>query len=78
MTIMNDRYLKISQAGGLYAWLTSMSGFRDRLLMDPLIMNKIGIEMAIGAVAQMIAEWDRRGEKLWKELDFAFADVLTW
>lgn len=30
------------------------------------------------AIAQTIAEWERRKEKLWKELDFALADVITW
>lgn len=29
------------------------------------------------AAAQVLAEWDRRREKLMDELDFAFADVLT-
>ena len=26
----------------------------------------------------MIAEWRRRKDRLWSELDFAVADVLTW
>lgn len=55
-----------------------MGLFRDRLLMDAQLLEKLGIEMAVGAAAQMVAEWDRRRDKLWQELDFAFADVLTW
>lgn len=31
----------------------------------------------VAAVAQSLAEWDRRREKLFNELDFAFADLLT-
>jgi hypothetical protein len=30
------------------------------------------------AAAQTLAEWERRRERLWLELDFAFADILTW
>ncbi len=62
----------------MLGWFLGLSLFRDRLLVDGQLLEKLGIEMAVGAVAQLVAEWDRRRDKLWQELDFAFADVLTW
>jgi hypothetical protein len=42
------RYLQIDRQGGVVAWLLSMGGFRDRILMDPSFLTKMGIEMSIG------------------------------
>lgn len=71
------RYLELDRAGGLTAWLLKFAGFRDRILMDSGFLTKLGIEMAIGAVAQVLAEFSQRKERLLSELDFVFADVLT-
>ena len=43
-----QRYLELESRGGLMAWLVSMGLFRDRLLMDAYLMDKMGIEMAVG------------------------------
>lgn len=74
----NTRYLELERQGGVLGWFLNLGLFRDRLLMDNRLLEKLGIEMAVGGAAQMAAEWDRRRGKLWQELDFAFADVLTW
>lgn len=41
------------------------------------IHSSIHPPYALPAAAQVLAEWERRREKLMQELDFAFADVLT-
>lgn len=46
--------------------------------VKPRVLVWLWWVVAFLAVAQTIAEWERRKEKLWKELDFAFADVITW
>jgi hypothetical protein len=40
--------LELESRGGLMAWLVSMGLFRDRLLMDAYLMDKMAIEMAVG------------------------------
>jgi hypothetical protein len=43
-----QRYLEMEKKGGLVAGLLGMGIFRDRLLMDAYLMDKMGIEMAVG------------------------------
>ncbi len=43
-----ERYLELERKGGVVAWLLGMGVFRDRLLMDAYLMDKMGIEMAVG------------------------------
>lgn len=43
-----QRYLELEKKGGIVAGLLGMGIFRDRLLMDAYLMDKMGIEMAVG------------------------------
>lgn len=44
-----QRYLELEKKGGVVASLLGMGIFRDRLLMDGYLMDKMGIEMAVGS-----------------------------
>jgi len=49
-----------------------------RLHSSPLLFLGWVVVVVGTAAAQTLAEWERRKDNLWKELDFAFADVMTW
>jgi hypothetical protein len=42
------RYLSLERGGPFLRWVLSIAGFRDRVLMDPSFLTKLGIEMSIG------------------------------
>jgi hypothetical protein len=52
------------------------SGFRDRLLADPSFMIKVGIECGIGVVTKSTAEYTKRGDNFYSQLDFVGANVI--
>jgi len=63
------------------------AGFRERLLGDPLFLNKLAIEVGVGVVTKLTAEATKRGDNFWREGDFVTANVcmaviadwmLTW
>jgi hypothetical protein len=51
-------------------------GFRERLLGDKLFLNKMAIEVGIGIVTKVSAEYTKRRENIWKEADFVLANVI--
>lgn len=40
-------------------------------------MAKLAIEMVTGTVSQVLAEYQKRGRRFFKELEFVLADTLT-
>eukprot|EP00268_Persea_americana_P054097 TRINITY_DN616_c1_g1_i1.p1 TRINITY_DN616_c1_g1~~TRINITY_DN616_c1_g1_i1.p1 ORF type:complete len:310 (-),score=68.10 TRINITY_DN616_c1_g1_i1:950-1741(-) len=57
-------------------WLMQFGGFKERLLADDLFLAKVAIECGVGVFTKTAAEWERRRENFFKELDFVFADVV--
>lgn len=57
-------------------WLLRFGGFKERLLADDLFLAKVAMECGVGIFTKTAAEWERRREKFFKELDFVFADVV--
>jgi len=52
-------------------------GVRNRFLADKLIMYKLGIELALGIVGKVSAEFERRRGNFFKEFDFVIANIIT-
>jgi len=65
--------LKIPFIGGV---AKSMPAVREKLLGNPRLIMTVGIELAIGVTAKLIAEVQARQEDFWKELDFVASDVM--
>ncbi|PNH01974.1 hypothetical protein TSOC_012090 [Tetrabaena socialis] len=53
-----------------------IDGFRERLLGDPSFPVKLAIEIGIGVVMKITAEYTKRGESFYREADFVFANTL--
>ncbi|KAI4373661.1 hypothetical protein MLD38_011764 [Melastoma candidum] len=69
------RYLDMEKSGFL-RWLMQFGGFKERLLADDLFLAKVGMECGVGIFTKTAAEYDRRRENFFNELEIVFADVV--
>lgn len=60
----------------LFRWLLQFGGFKERLLADDLFFAKVAMECGVGIFTKTAAEYERRREKFFKELEFVCADVV--
>ncbi|KAK4433382.1 protein RETICULATA-RELATED 6, chloroplastic [Sesamum alatum] len=51
-------------------------GFRERLLADPKFLNRLAIEEAISITTTLLAQYERRKENFFEELDYVVTDTL--
>ncbi|XP_065867246.1 protein RETICULATA-RELATED 4, chloroplastic-like [Euphorbia lathyris] len=70
-----SRFLDLEKTGFL-RWLLQFGGFKERLLADDLFLAKIGIECGVGVFTKTAAEYSRRKENFFNELEIVFADVV--
>lgn len=70
-----SRYLELEKSP-LLRWLLQFGGFKERLLADDLFLAKVGIECGVGVFTKTAAEYERRRENFFKELEIVFADVV--
>ncbi|CAK9164698.1 unnamed protein product [Ilex paraguariensis] len=69
------KYFELDKSA-FFRWLMQFGGFKERLLADDLFLAKVGIECGVGMFTKTAAEYQRRGENFFKELEFVFADVV--
>ncbi|XP_075078229.1 protein RETICULATA-RELATED 4, chloroplastic [Nicotiana tabacum] len=60
----------------LFAWLLQFGGFRERLLADDLFLAKVAMECGVGIFTKTAAEYERRRENFFNELEIVVADVV--
>ncbi|KAK3026346.1 hypothetical protein RJ639_042643 [Escallonia herrerae] len=70
------KYLDLEKSA-IFRWLLQFQGFKERLLADDLFLAKVGIECGVGVFTKTAAEYQRRGENFFKELEIVFADVVA-
>ncbi|XP_031113588.1 protein RETICULATA-RELATED 4, chloroplastic-like [Ipomoea triloba] len=70
-----QRYLELRKSKWM-SWLLRHGGFKERLLADDLFLTKVFIECGVGLFTKTAAEFQRRGESFFNELDVVFADVV--
>ncbi|KAL3630550.1 Protein RETICULATA-RELATED 6, chloroplastic [Castilleja foliolosa] len=51
-------------------------GFRERLLADPKFLNRLAIEEAISITTTLIAQYQKRKENFFEELDYVVTDTI--
>ncbi|XP_044483476.1 protein RETICULATA-RELATED 4, chloroplastic-like [Mangifera indica] len=69
------RYFEL-ETSGLFRWLMQFGGFKERLLADDLFLAKVFMECGVGIFTKTAAEYDRRRENFFKELEIVIADVV--
>ncbi|XAR62373.1 hypothetical protein NMG60_11017105 [Bertholletia excelsa] len=70
-----ERYFELEKSP-LFRWLLQFGGFKERLLADDLFLAKVFIECGVGMFTKTAAEYERRRENFFKELEIVFADVV--
>lgn len=53
-----------------------MQGFRERLLADPKFLHRLAIEEAISITTTLLAQYERRKENFFEELDYVITDTF--
>lgn len=56
--------------------MPSVQGFRERLLADPKFLNKLAIEESISMTTTLLAQYEKRKENFFLELDYVITDTL--
>ncbi|CAA3028255.1 RETICULATA-RELATED 4, chloroplastic-like [Olea europaea subsp. europaea] len=69
------RYFELEKSG-LISWLMKFGGFKERLLADDLFLAKVVMECGVGVFTKTAAEYERRKENFFNELEIVFADVV--
>ncbi|KAJ1262709.1 hypothetical protein BS78_09G130700 [Paspalum vaginatum] len=64
------------EASPMFRRLLQFGGFKERLLADDLFLTKVAIECGVGIFTKTAAEYEKRRDKFFKELDFVIADVV--
>jgi len=76
LTIVDaERWIAITK-GPVSKLAQNLPVLRSKMLGNPRLLVTIGIELAIGCTAKMIAEVQSRKKMFWKELDFVFSDMM--
>ncbi|CAL1391083.1 unnamed protein product [Linum trigynum] len=70
-----SRFLELEKSA-VMRWLLQFGAFKERLLADDLFLAKIGIECGVGIFTKTAAEYEKRRENFFKELEIVFADVV--
>lgn len=70
-----ERFLEL-QESSFFRWLMQFGGFKERLLADDLFLAKVAMECGVGIFTKTAAEYERRRENFFKELEIVFADVV--
>ncbi|XP_047327141.1 protein RETICULATA-RELATED 4, chloroplastic-like [Impatiens glandulifera] len=68
------KYLELEKSP-VFRWLMQFGGFRERLLADDLFFAKLAMECGVGIFTKTAAEYERRRENFFNELEIVFADV---
>ncbi|KAL0390802.1 UNVERIFIED_CONTAM: protein RETICULATA-RELATED 4, chloroplastic [Sesamum calycinum] len=71
------RYFNLEKSGFL-SWLMKFGGFKERLLADDLFLAKVAMECGVGVFTKTAAEYERRRENFFKELEIVFCDVFVF
>lgn len=70
-----ERFFELEKSP-VFKWLLQFAGFRERLLADDLFFAKVFMECGVGMFTKTAAEYQKRKENFFNELEVVFADVV--
>ncbi|KAL4612277.1 hypothetical protein ACB092_08G186800 [Castanea dentata] len=70
-----SRFLELEKSP-VMRWLMQFGAFKERLLADDLFLAKVFMECGVGMFTKTAAEYERRRENFFNELEIVFADVV--
>ncbi|PKI33391.1 hypothetical protein CRG98_046219 [Punica granatum] len=70
-----SKFLELEKSP-LLRWLLQFGGFKERLLADDLFLAKVGMECGVGIFTKTAAEYERRRENFFNEIEIVFCDVV--
>lgn len=53
-----------------------LQGLRERWLADPRFLQRLAIEETISITTTLIAQYERRGDRFWKEIEYVITDSV--
>jgi hypothetical protein len=59
-----------------FIWFFLIQGFRERLLADPKFLNRLAIEEGISITTTLLAQYQKRKENFFQELDYVITDTV--
>eukprot|EP00276_Gloeochaete_wittrockiana_P000582 CAMPEP_0184671258 /NCGR_PEP_ID=MMETSP0308-20130426/85386_1 /TAXON_ID=38269 /ORGANISM="Gloeochaete witrockiana, Strain SAG 46.84" /LENGTH=396 /DNA_ID=CAMNT_0027118341 /DNA_START=286 /DNA_END=1476 /DNA_ORIENTATION=- len=71
-----SRYLDLNKDTITSLMMRLGAGMRSRILADPKFLFKIAVEESIGVAGKISAEYNKRQERFWLELDFVCANLI--
>ncbi|KAG5566293.1 hypothetical protein RHGRI_002032 [Rhododendron griersonianum] len=69
------RYLELEKSA-FFRWLLQFAGFKERLLADDLFLAKVFIECGIGIFTKTAAEYEKRKENFFNELEIVSSNLV--
>ncbi|KAF7153966.1 hypothetical protein RHSIM_Rhsim01G0192300 [Rhododendron simsii] len=70
-----SRFFELEKSA-FFRWLLQFAGFKERLLADDLFLTKVFIECGIGVFTKTAAEYTKRKENFFNELEIVMANLV--
>ena len=71
-----ENILSLHSLHSFTIWVLLFQGFRERLLADPKFLHRLAIEESISITATLVAQYEKRKENFFQELDYVITDTV--
>ncbi|KAL3680487.1 hypothetical protein R1sor_023443 [Riccia sorocarpa] len=71
-----ENFFKLDEQPILADLTSRFQGLRERWLADPRFLQRLAIEETISITTTLFAQYERRGDRFWKEIDYVTTDSL--
>ncbi|KAL2621342.1 hypothetical protein R1flu_001547 [Riccia fluitans] len=71
-----ESFFKLDEQPILADLTSRFQGLRERWLADPRFLQRLAIEETISITTTLLAQYERRGDRFWKEIDYVTTDTI--